>query len=33
MQPPAARDRAYDRLADHFEAHVDLPALMGLMGL
>ncbi len=30
---PAARDRAYDRLADHFEAHVDVPALMALMGL
>jgi adenosylcobyric acid synthase len=30
---PAARDRAYERLADHFEAHVDVPALMALLGL
>jgi adenosylcobyric acid synthase len=29
---PAARERAYERLADHFEAHVDIGALLGLIG-
>ncbi len=29
---PAAREQAYERLADHFEAHVDVPRLLGLIG-
>jgi adenosylcobyric acid synthase len=27
----SARDREYDRLADHFEAHVDVDAIMKLL--
>ncbi len=30
---PAARDRDLDRLADHFEAHVDLAAIAGVIGI
>jgi adenosylcobyric acid synthase len=29
---PAARDRDYERLADHFEAHVDVDAIVELAG-
>jgi adenosylcobyric acid synthase len=32
LHGPAARDRDYDRLADHFEAHVDVEAIIGLVG-
>ena len=31
LHGPAARDRAYEQLADHFAAHVDVDALMGLL--
>jgi hypothetical protein len=27
LHGPAARDRDYERLADHFEAHVDVEAI------
>ena len=30
LHGPAARDRDYDRLADHFEAHVDVEAILEL---
>ncbi len=30
LHGPAARDRDYDRLADHFEAHVDMAAIIEL---
>jgi len=31
LHGPAARDRAYDQLADHFARHVDVAAILGLM--
>jgi len=31
LHGPAARDRAYEQLADHFARHVDVAAILGLM--
>ncbi|MCF8026803.1 MAG: cobyric acid synthase [Desulfobacteraceae bacterium] len=33
LQGPAARDHQYDLLAQHFEAHADIAALMACLGL
>jgi hypothetical protein len=33
LQGPAARDHQYDLLAQHFEAHADIAALMAFLGI